>query len=135
MAESNTFKYRKLQSCKCSAIRKSSRIITQYYDKKLKPINLKITQFSIISLIAISGNKTMNALSDDLMMDRTTLTRGLDILYKQKLIENVKTPDARKRVVRLTKLGFNLLEKAIPLWEEAEKEIFDECKKHGISAM
>ena len=77
----------------------------------------------------------MNALSDDLMMDRTTLTRGLDILYKQKLIENVKTPDARKRVVRLTKLGFNLLEKAIPLWEEAEKEIFDECKKHGISAM
>ena len=45
----------------------------QYYDKKLKPINLKITQFSIISLIAISGNKTMNALSDDLMMDRTIL--------------------------------------------------------------
>ena len=29
----------------------------------------------------------MNSLSDDLLMDRTTLTRSLEILFKEKLIK------------------------------------------------
>ena len=64
MAESNTFKYEnsKVANVQRQKILKNNSMILK---QKLKPINLKITQFSIISLIAISGNKTMNALSDD----------------------------------------------------------------------
>ena len=47
----NTFKYRQLLSCKCLRMRKASRITTQLYDKKLKPLKIKITQFSILSLL------------------------------------------------------------------------------------
>ena len=67
-------------------------------------------------------------------MDRTTLTRSLDVLKKLKLIENLKNNDARKRTVQLTSKGFETLDKAIPMWKEAEEEIFDECKKYGFSA-
>jgi|TARA_B100000287_G_scaffold428120_1_gene478969 DNA-binding MarR family transcriptional regulator len=112
----------------------ASRIATQFYDKKLKPVKIKITQFTILSIIATGENKTVNSLSEDLLMDRTTLTRSLDILFKQNLIENVKNNDARKRIVQLTSQGYVILEKAIPLWKEAEDEIFDQCKKYGFSA-
>ena len=56
----------------------------------------------------------MNALSDDLLMDRTTLTRSLEVLLKEKLIKNIKTSDARKRIVKLTDKGYEILERAIP---------------------
>ena len=131
----NSFKYRQLQSCKCFKIRKASRIVTQFYDKKLKSCNLRITQFSILSFLATSDNKTMNSLSDELLMDRTTLTRSLEVLFKDKLIKNIKTNDARKRIVKLTDKGYELLERAIPLWKEAEEEILDESKKYDFSVL
>jgi|TARA_B100000287_G_scaffold431943_1_gene490219 DNA-binding MarR family transcriptional regulator len=134
MKEKNTFKYRQLLSCKCLKMRMASRIATQFYDKKLKPIKIKITQFTILSIIASSNNKTVSSLSSELLMDRTTLTRSLDILIKQKLIKNIKSTDARERIVQLTTQGHVVLEQAIPLWKEAEEEIFDECKKYGFSA-
>ncbi len=77
----------------------------------------------------------MNALSDDLLMDRTTLTRSLEVLLKEKLIKNIKTSDARKRIVKLTDKGYEILERAIPLWEEAEQEILDESKKYNFSVL
>ena len=131
----NSFKYRLLQSCKCFKMRKASRLVTQYYDMKLKPCNIKITQFSILSRLASGDSKTLNALSDDLFMDRTTLTRSLDILCKARLIKNVKVEDARKRVVKLTEKGFDVLDEAIPLWKEAEEEILDESKKYDFSVI
>ena len=134
MKEKNTFKYRQLLSCKCLKMRMASRIATQFYDKKLKPIKIKITQFTILSIIASNNNKTVSSLSSELLMDRTTLTRSLDILIKQKLIKNIKSTDARERIVQLTTQGQVVLEQAIPLWKEAEEEIFDECKKYGFSA-
>lgn len=134
MKENNTFKYRQLLTCKCLKMRMASRIATQFYDKKLKSIKIKITQFTILSIIASNNNKTISSLSAELLMDRTTLTRSLDILIKQKLIKNIKSKDARERIVELTTQGYVTLEQAIPLWKEAEEEIFDECKKHGLSA-
>ena len=77
----------------------------------------------------------MSSLSNDLLMDRTTLTRSLEILSKEKLIKNLKTSDARKRIVKLTDKGYETLEKAIPLWKEAEEEILDESKKYGFSVL
>ena len=77
----------------------------------------------------------MNALSDDLLMDRTTLTRSLEVLLKEKLIKNIKTSDARKRIVKLTDKGYEILELAIPLWKEAEQEILDESKKYNFSVL
>ena len=70
----------------------------------------------------------MNSLSEDLSMDRTTLTRSLRVLLKEKLVKNVKSDDARKRIVKLTDKGYSLVGKAIPLWKEAEDEILNESK-------
>ena len=116
-------------------MRKASRLVTQYYDKKLKPVGIRITQFTILSLIATSKNKNMISLADELFMDRTTLTRGLNILKKQGLIEQEKTNDSRKKILKLTEKGNTILDDAIPLWMEAERKILEESRRFGFSVL
>ncbi len=135
MEETRSFRYRQLLSCKCFKMRKASRVVTQFYDKKLKPSGIRITQFTILTLIATSENRTLISLANELLMDRTTLTRGLNILLKEELIEQIKSEDSRKKIMRLTKKGHIVLDKAIPLWLEAEHQILDESKKLGFSVI
>ncbi len=135
MKETGLFKYRQLLSCKCFKMRKASRFVTQFYDKKLKPVGIKITQFTILSFIATSKDKTMISLSREMLMDRTTLTRGLNILLKDGLITQTKSKDSRKKIMKLTEKGQKILDKAIPLWLEAEHQIIDESKKLGFSVI
>ena len=135
MKETSSFKYRQLLSCKCLRMRKASRFVTQFYDQKLKTVGLRITQFSILSLIATDSKKTMMTIAEELQMDRTTLTRGLSILLKNGFIEQVKNNDSRKKIMKLTDKGRRILDKAIPLWLEAEHQILDESKKLGFSVI
>lgn len=135
MKETSSFKYRQLLSCKCLRMRKASRFVTQFYDQKLKRVGLRITQFSILSLIATDSKKTMITIAEELLMDRTTLTRGLSILLKNGLIEQAKDNDSRKKIMKLTDKGKRILDKAIPLWLEAEHQILDESKKLGFSVI
>ena len=99
MERTKSFKYRQLTSCKCFKMRKASRLTTQFYDKKLKSVGIRITQFTILSFIATTENKTLISLSEELSMDRTTLTRGLNILLKDGLIKQIKAKDSRKKVM------------------------------------
>ena len=135
MEETRSFRYRQLLSCKCFKMRKASRVVTQFYDKKLKPSGIRITQFTILTLIATSKDRTLISLADELLMDRTTLTRGLNILLKEGLIEQMKAEDSRKKIMTLTQKGHRILDKAIPLWLEAEHQILDESKKLGFSVI
>jgi len=133
MTKEYSFKYRQLLSCKCFRLRQASRIVTQFYDKKLKTCGIKITQLNILSSLASGKSLSMTELSENLFIDRTTLTRSLEILNRQGLIEKVKSQDARQRKVKLTNIGFETLDKTIPLWLEAEEEVYSETKKYNLS--
>ena len=135
MERTKSFRYRQLKSCKCFKLRKASRLITQFYDKKLKSASIRITQFTILSFIATSENMTLISLSDELFMDRTTLTRALNILLKDGFIKQIKSKDSRKKVMKLTEKGYKTLDEAIPLWLEAEDQILNESKKFGFSVI
>ena len=132
MERTKSFKYRQLTSCKCFKMRKASRLTTQFYDRKLKSVGIRITQFTILSFIATTENKTLISLSEELSMDRTTLTRGLNILLKDGLIKQIKSKDSRKKVMKLTEKGYKILDEAIPLWLEAEDQILNQSKKFLI---
>jgi len=133
MTKEYSFKYRQLLSCKCFRLRQASRVVTQFYDKKLKTCGIKITQLNILSSLASGKSLSMTELSENLFIDRTTLTRSLEILNRQGLIEKVKSQDARQRKVKLTNIGFETLDKTIPLWLEAEEEVYSETKKYNLS--
>ena len=56
-------------------------------------------------------------------MDRTTLTRNLTPLKRDGLIRVQPGADRREREVTLTAAGWDILAKAMPLWEQAQGRI------------
>lgn len=112
-------------TCTCFNLRKASRALTQLFDEKLKASGLLVTQFTILVAISMAGSGTMNDLADNLGMDRTTLTRNLKPMQRQKLIEIQSGDDRRVRLVFLTNEGRAALAKALPLWEEAQAYVVE----------
>ena len=117
------------KACVCGNLRRTSRAITQFYDKLLAPSGISITQFALLRAIFIGNSSTISKLSKEMYIDRTTLTRNLDLLKKHGLIQIESSSDKRKRVVSITNIGKARMTKALPLWERAQGIIIEKFGK------
>ena len=113
--------FRKLPDCACYNLQKATRAHSQYYNKMLKPSGLRGTQFTILRVLAVIDSASITKMANRMVIDRTTLTRNLRPLEKRKLLEIVPGKDLRSKEVRLTEKGRDTLNRAVPLWEEAQK--------------
>lgn len=111
------------RTCACFKVRKAARAVTKLYEEVLRPIGLRATQFSLLMAARVIGPVTVVKLAQITVMDRTTLTRNLQILEKRRLIEIKPGEDRREREVTLTASGMEVLAKAVPLWEEAQDRV------------
>ena len=94
----------RVAECTCLAVRQAARRITQFYDQHLAPFYLRTTQFSILAKLKQLGPMTINALADELVMDRTTLGRNILPLEREGLISVAPgRTDRRSKELRLTK--------------------------------
>lgn len=110
--------------CLCAASRKVSRIMTSKYNRHLKPIGLKVTQFSMLANIARNPGISVSALAKLLIMDQTTVTRNLKVLLKSDLVcLEPEAGDQRIKKVRLSEKGADILERGRKLWNLAQREI------------
>ena len=116
----------RLSSCVCNTLRMVTRAVTQLYDDVLRPSGLRVTQFSILATIARTGEANLKQLEDVLAIDQTTLTRSLNLLERDGLIERAPHPDGRIKAVRLTSRGTRALAVARPLWARAQHTVLRE---------
>ena len=108
--------------CNCLALRQAARHATQLYDRHLAAAGLKTTQYSILAKLGRLGPQTINALAAMMVMDRTTTTRAVRPLARDKLIAISPGEDERTRVVRLTPAGEQRRKQAATRWRAAQKE-------------
>jgi DNA-binding MarR family transcriptional regulator len=120
---SDQFTTSEARRCACATIRRTDRVITQFYDEILAPSGLYVTQFTTLATLAEAAPITINRLAELLVMDRTTLTRNLELLTKQHLVRIEEGQDRRIRLVFLTQEGEQALRRAWPLWQEAQARI------------
>ena len=109
--------------CACFNLRKAARAVTQLYDEALRPTGLRITQFSLLAVLRLTGRVSMTRLAEETVMDRTTLSRNLEVLERDGLVWVELGTDARVREVELTRAGGARLEEAFPRWQEAQRTI------------
>src|SRR5882762_9402789 len=113
----------RLSPCVCNTLRMASRAVTQLYDDDLRPSGLRVTQYSILAMIARTGEANLRQLEDMLAIDQTTLTRSLNLLERDRMIERVPHPDGRIKAMRLTRKGRRVLNVARPLWAQAQDKV------------
>lgn len=109
--------------CAAFNLRRASRLVTQAFDRELRPTGLKVTQFSLLVSALVTQNLILHKLARVLGMDRTTLSRNLRLLEKKGLVRLQPGEDKRQVLARVTDEGREVLEQAIPLWEKAQDKI------------
>jgi DNA-binding MarR family transcriptional regulator len=112
-----------LDLCHCLALRQAARHVTQFYDRYLMQTGIRSTQYSILSKLARMDAPTVNALAEQMVMDRTTLGRNILPLERDGLIEIRRgREDRRSRELRLTRVGAARLRQATAAWEKAQRQ-------------
>ena len=122
-------------ACACFNLRKSARVVTQMYDRKLRTAGIRATQFTILAAIQAHAPIAIQSLSRIIVMDRTTLARNLKPLERKGLIAITPGTDRRVRLARLTSKGQSVLSQALPLWQAAQAEFSQKLGLANLETM
>ena len=112
-----------IDQCNCFAMRKANRQISRFYDAHLEPVGLRITQFLTLAALNELGSAGVNALAEQLDIERTAMGKMAGFLERDGLARIRPSPtDGRSRLIELTDAGRRLHDKAAPLWQQAQRE-------------
>ncbi|MDF1798816.1 MAG: MarR family winged helix-turn-helix transcriptional regulator [Planctomycetota bacterium] len=95
-------------NCLCFKVRRAARAVSQHYDRALGQHGLSAPQFSLLSVLAQAGLRSLSELAKLTTTDRTTLNRNLGLLEERGLVESAPGVDKRTRRFVLTPTGRRL---------------------------
>jgi len=110
-------------SCINLSYRKASRVISQIYDRELAEVDLKCGQFSILRAVREMRQTTNAELQEILVLDQTTLSRGLKPLVRDGYIKIEPGLDRREKLLSLTAQGRLLYSQADKKWKRAQDAV------------
>jgi DNA-binding MarR family transcriptional regulator len=111
--------------CACFNTRKVARLLGQLYDRALEPSGLKNTQFTALAVAERHRAISITELSRAMDIERTSLTRNLQVLERDGLVKLDAGVDARSKTVVVTPKGRRRLEAALPLWAAAQEHVLE----------
>jgi DNA-binding MarR family transcriptional regulator len=122
--ESNAGIYPRMKTtCYCAAVRTAARKTTALYDSILEPAGVTLAQFSLLRKIERAGTVSLTKLGRLAELDRSTVGRNVKALEALRLVRLRPAKDQRETAVRLTSAGEGTLQRAAPLWEEAQRRV------------
>ena len=121
--------------CTVYRLRMATRRATRLYDACLAPCGLGIAQFGLLHILRSHPGASVTTLAEALDTDRTTMTRNLAPLAKAGLVQLGPGPDKRTRAVVLTASGQAVLERAYPLWRQAQSRVREVLGKERVDAL
>ena len=110
------------RNCIAVRLRLLNRVVTNLYDDALRPLGLKVSQLNLLVVTAKLGLAQPARVCDILQLDTSTLSRNVERMRAKGWLEVVPAEDARTQPFRLTAQGKRLLERAVPAWEQAQRQ-------------
>lgn len=100
----------------------AARTLLRRYDAKLKPHGVTVQQFALLAAIRFHPGEPVASLAQKVSLDRTGLTRSLDLLAGKGLIRRAAA-SGNLRVCELTQAGDQLLDSLLGEWQEAQSAL------------
>jgi DNA-binding MarR family transcriptional regulator len=123
------------RTCIAVRLRLLNRVVTNLYDDALRPLGLKVSQLNILVVTARLGLARPAQVCDILQLGASTLSRNVKPLQAHGWLEVVPDEDARAQPFRLTPQGKRLIEKAVPAWEQAQRQATEFLGSEGIALL
>ena len=111
------------QGCTNLKLRQLGRRVTSHYDAELLKTGLKVTQYSLLSHVVKLGPLRPVDLAAAMRMSASTLSRNLQPLVAQGLLEVLPGADARSRLVIATEAGQLKRAEAQRRWRTAQEQL------------
>ena len=108
--------------CFSVRLRTLNRAVTALYDEALRPFGLRAGQLSLLVIVARLGTARPGDLCRILRMDKSTLSRDVEVIRRKGWLEMEEATDARARPLRLSAVGHSLLETVLPAWRQAQEK-------------
>lgn len=111
------------RECYCAVLRTAARKVTSMYDAALEPVGLNLAQYSLLRNIAAASPLSLTELGRRVELDRSTIGRNVRLLQRRDFVQATPGADQRETTLDLTDTGRQALQRARPLWDEAQGRI------------
>jgi DNA-binding MarR family transcriptional regulator len=108
-------------ACNCLSLRQATRRVTQLYDQALAPLDLRATQYALLSAIERRGPIALNPLAEEMVLDRATLGHNVRPLKARGLVRLAVGKDRRSREVSITRAGRAMIAESRKYWRRAQR--------------
>src|SRR6478736_6685742 len=105
--------------CLAVRVRALNRAVTALYDDALRLHGLRVGQLNLLVAVARMGTARAADLCRVLSMDKSTLSRDVEVLRRHGWLESEERT-GRGRPLRVSPDGHSLLERALPAWRRAQ---------------
>lgn len=100
----------------------AARTLLRRNDARLKPFGVTVQQFSLLAAIRFHPGEPVATLAQRVFLDRTSLTRNLDLLERKGLVRRVSGTTGNARLCKLTRQGDAVLDRLLPKWQQSKSE-------------
>ena len=96
---------------------------------------MKLSQGNILAVTAKLGVARPAEICKFLELDASTLSRNVERMVANGWLEILPDEDGRSHPFRLTEAGRQLMEKAIPVWEQAQAQAQSILGEEGLNLL
>ncbi len=123
------------RGCIVARLRMLNREVTGLYDDALRPLGVKVSQTNVLTAIAKLQPVSPGMIGKLLRIEKSTLSRNLERLRARGWLRVKSGEDERSHQLEVTAKGRRLLEKALPLWKQAQKDAEELLGKRAVQAL
>jgi DNA-binding MarR family transcriptional regulator len=111
-----------LSHCLVLSTISAARTLLRRFDEQLKPHGVTVQQFSLLAAVRFYPDEPVTGLAQHVLMDRTSLTRNLDLLQRKGLVRRRVDVSGNVRLCELTEQGNEILDRLLPEWRRVGNE-------------
>ncbi len=108
-------------SCYCISLCRAENALTDFYDSQLKAIGITVKQYCLLNNLNQLHEASTSELAQKVNLERSTLTRNLQILITKEWIRDHAKAGQRAHKYSLTEKGSEILAKASKIWQNAQQ--------------
>jgi DNA-binding MarR family transcriptional regulator len=123
------------KECVAVRLRLLTRAVTKLYNRALRPHGVTISQMNILVAVSCLGEAKQQEVCHALHLDKSTLSRDGGRMRAQGWLDTLPGEDGRTSLLRLTTDGRQLLQKAIPAWQQAQQQATALLGERDIAAL
>ncbi len=120
--------------CLAYATRRTGRAVTNYFNARMAPLDLNVSQFGLLVAVAKMPGATLAAIGEAMLLDESTLARNFAVMERRGLVVSEGGRGRGGKHVELTREGVKLQAQALTIWRATNRRLAAELEAEEVVA-